>query len=284
MQCYPTMQKEQLTLGADQDVTICRTGSLAEGWSSAQLRQELQFSFCPPALPLACASCSPFQLDTGALPFLPLHHLLTFIKETLFLSFFSLPFRKRARRRLGTVLCSHKFLVISWPNWQLAVVEKAQSYTQAKPHCQVNFIYKHTKSWMTVLKAPGPRAPKTDQHLFDQYYNNNCCKYHWCFSPFPLRENTAECELPVAKFCMIWYPPTPDKFGCAVSRAPGPAQFYCHSAQLTWFSEDHDLIPAREGDYLLQMGGGILYKYSSLNTGFADQQIRTSLRVIDVLA
>lgn len=64
-------------------------------------------------------------------------------------------------------------------------------------------------------------------------------------------------QLSVVKFCMIRYPPTPDKllaaqkFGCAVSRAPGPAEFYCHSAQLMWFNEDHDLIPTREADYLL---------------------------------
>lgn len=50
------------------------------------------------------------------------------------------------------------------------------------------------------------------------------------------------------------------KFSCAVSQAPGPAQFYCHSAQLTRFNEDDDLIPAREDDYLLQRGGGIPYK------------------------
>lgn len=135
-----------------------------------------------------------------------------------------------------------------------------------KPHCQVNFIYKHTSSWMTVLKAPGPQAPKTDQHVFNQYYNDNCCKHHQRFSPSPSKWKHSWVWIPHAKSCMMWYPPTGNKllaalkFACAVFRAPGPAQFYCHSAQLMWFNEDHDLIPARVADYLLQMGGGILYK------------------------
>lgn len=117
---------------------------------------------------------------------------------------------------------------VTKPNWQLAVIQKAQSYTQAKPHCQVNFIYKHTNSWMTVLKAPGPQAPKTDQHLFE-CYKDNYCKHHPCFSPSPLKGKHSWVWIPQAKFCMIWYPPTGDKllaelkFGCAVFRAPGPA-------------------------------------------------------------
>lgn len=93
MQCYPTMWrlKEWLTLGAEQDLTICRTGSLAEGRSSVSAQTRTQTSLlsvlqhCPWQVPLAVLP----SWDTGTLPFLPLHHLLTFTKETLFLGFFT---------------------------------------------------------------------------------------------------------------------------------------------------------------------------------------------------
>lgn len=122
----------------------------------------------------------------------------------LFFSLSTFPFRNRAHRRLRTVLCSNSFLVISWRDQRsqsqtdsLAVVEKAQSYTQTKPHCQVNFIYKHTNSWMTVLKAPGPQAPNTS---LTSITRTTVAIIMDASLPLLWRKNTAECELPMAKF------------------------------------------------------------------------------------
>lgn len=156
MQCYSTMWrlKEWLTLGAEQDLTICRTGSLAEGRSSVSAQTRTQTSLlsvlqhCPWHVPPAVLP----SWDTGTLPFLPLHHLhqgnsfprflhlhLSSEQSPLHCSVDVLVQDRdensslggtccclthhcssgfagtgSAHRRLGTMLCSHGSLVISW--------------------------------------------------------------------------------------------------------------------------------------------------------------------------
>lgn len=109
---------------------------------------------------------------------------------------------------------------------------------------------------MTVLKAPGPQAPKERSTplwrvLWGQLLQTSSMLLFLSFEG-----KIAECELPMAKFCMIWYPPTWDKllaalkFDCAVPRAPGPAQFYCHSPQVTWFNDHQEYKPSCQGSWL----------------------------------
>lgn len=183
MQCYSMMWglKEWLTLGAEQDLTICRTGSLAEGRGSEKNSDKC--SFCPPAR----ASCCPSQLGHRSSPFssfVPSSHLqgnfssvssppppLRTVTPALWMFCCGIGMNSslagtccclthhcssraagtgRAHRRLGTVLCSQTSCHllegpgVTKPSWQLAGVEKVQSYIQAKPHSQINFIYKHT--------------------------------------------------------------------------------------------------------------------------------------------
>lgn len=50
-------------------------------------------------------------------------------------------------------------------NWQLALVEKAQSQAQSKPHWQINFIYKHTNFRISALKSTRTTGPKDRSSL-----------------------------------------------------------------------------------------------------------------------
>lgn len=61
---------------------ICRTGSLAEGWSSGSAQTRT-------AVFLLSSSTSSGMSLLLSFPFLPLHHLLTFIKSSFFLGFFT---------------------------------------------------------------------------------------------------------------------------------------------------------------------------------------------------
>lgn len=146
MQCYPVMQrlKEWLTLGAEHDLTMCRTGPLAEGWSSVPAQTRTVVLLLSSSTSSGMCLLLSFPAGTQELSLFFLCTIFSPSSKKLFpsVSSPSPSGTDRAHRRLGIVLCCHRFLVTSWKEQG----SQSQTGTEAKPHCQVNFIYKHTNS------------------------------------------------------------------------------------------------------------------------------------------
>lgn len=78
-----------------------RTGSLAKGWSSGSAQIRIAVFFCPPALPLPCASWCPSQLGHRSFAFssfAPSSHLH---QGNSFPQFLHLPLQEQSSQKTG---------------------------------------------------------------------------------------------------------------------------------------------------------------------------------------